>query len=328
MEPAAGAVACVAAGHIGGVAALLQEKAFFSRCAARYRAAGFGTPGAAEERSWRNSWPPLFAALVRAGLEDLQVYLEYGTPGGGRRLNALLVGAAPTSALGLVVVELKQWQTCRILDADRVMRSDGNGGRYRDYLTPGRDGGWVYHSTRTYSQSFQYAKPGGGIGSGTMTVTVHNDGGHVSAQVLFKRGPDPKPERKDGSQCTGCWAMGTNPYYDPINGELPDTPKLKTWQKVVVGVVAGLALTVAAAPVIAAVAPGCLATAPVCFAELAEMATSGASGGSALVGSGATAAAAARSAAARGAEARALGLRREEYVAQLVGGTEPFQRGH
>jgi hypothetical protein len=51
------------------------------------------------------------------------------------------------------------------------------------------------------------------------------------------------------------------------------------------------------------------------------MATSGASGGSALVGSGATAAAAARSAAARGAEAGALGIRREEYVAQLVGGT-------
>lgn len=129
MEPAAGAVACVAAGRAGDIAALLQEDAFYSRCAARYRAAGFGTPGSAEERSWRNSWPPLFAALMRAGLEDLQVYLEYGTPGGGRRLDALLVGAAPGAApagvLGLVVVELKQWQTCRILDAERVMRSDG-----------------------------------------------------------------------------------------------------------------------------------------------------------------------------------------------------------
>jgi hypothetical protein len=127
----------VAAGRVGDIAALLQEEAFFSRCAARYRAAGFGTPDAAEERSWRNSWPPLFTALMRAGLEDLQVYLEYGTPGGGRRLDALLIGATPDEApgrvpgeapggvLGLVVVELKQWQTCRILDADRVMRSDG-----------------------------------------------------------------------------------------------------------------------------------------------------------------------------------------------------------
>ncbi|MFI9376317.1 DNA/RNA helicase domain-containing protein [Streptomyces parvulus] len=125
-EPvAAGAVACVAAGRVGELAARLGDASFFARCAERYRAAGFGTPGAAEERSWRRSWPPLFAALERAGLKDLQVYLEYATPGGGRRLDALLVGAAPGGGLGLVVVELKQWQSCRVLDAERVMRSDG-----------------------------------------------------------------------------------------------------------------------------------------------------------------------------------------------------------
>ncbi|WP_193777459.1 nuclease-related domain-containing protein, partial [Streptomyces sp. E5N298] len=120
-----GPVACAAGGRVGDIAAALDEASFLSRCAARYRAAGFGVLGAAEERSWRKSWPPLFAALVRAGLKDLQVYLEYGTPGGGRRLDALLVGAAPGGALGLVVVELKQWQSCRILDTDRVLRSDG-----------------------------------------------------------------------------------------------------------------------------------------------------------------------------------------------------------
>ncbi|WP_181924113.1 DNA/RNA helicase domain-containing protein [Streptomyces inhibens] len=53
------------------------------------------------------------------------MYLEYGTPGGSRRLDALLVGAGPGGMLRLVIVELKQWQTCRILDGDRVMRSDG-----------------------------------------------------------------------------------------------------------------------------------------------------------------------------------------------------------
>ncbi|MFF3359884.1 hypothetical protein ACFYWN_46785 [Streptomyces sp. NPDC002917] len=92
---------------------------------ARYKAAGFGVPDEAEVRSWRASWPPLFKALMRAGLSDLQVYLEYGTPGGGRRLDALLLGATPDGTLALVVIELKQWQTCRILDKDRVMRSDG-----------------------------------------------------------------------------------------------------------------------------------------------------------------------------------------------------------
>lgn len=119
------AVACVAAGRAGEIAARLGDPGFIQRCAARYTAAGFGRPGSAEVRSWRNSWPPLFEALVRAGLSDLQVYLEYGTPGAGRRLDALLVGAGPDGTLALVVVELKQWETCRVLDTERVMRSDG-----------------------------------------------------------------------------------------------------------------------------------------------------------------------------------------------------------
>ncbi|MFF9221461.1 DNA/RNA helicase domain-containing protein [Streptomyces viridosporus] len=162
MEPAK-AVACVAAGRVGDIAALLEEEAFFSRCAARYRAAGFGAPDAAEERSWRNSWPPLFAALVRAGLKDLQVYLEYGTPGGGRRLDALLVGVGPGGKLVLVVVELKQWQTCRILDEQRVMRSDG--------LVTAHP----VHQVAAYRSFFQHWRPKGAPGLEVRGVVVlHN----------------------------------------------------------------------------------------------------------------------------------------------------------
>ena len=69
------------------------------------------------------------------------------------------------------------------------------------------------------------------------------------------------------------------------------------------------------APVAVAMGEGCLATVPVCAAEIAEMATGGASGASVVVGAGAG-----LSAAARGAEAGALGIRREEYVAELAGG--------
>ncbi|WP_328965719.1 DNA/RNA helicase domain-containing protein [Streptomyces virginiae] len=124
-QEAPAGVACAAAGSVGEIAALVEHPAFIARCAERYRACGFGVPDEGEVRSWRASWPPLFAALMRAGLSDLRVYLEYGTPGGGRRLDALLVGSAPGGGLVLVVVELKQWQTCRILDGGRVMRSDG-----------------------------------------------------------------------------------------------------------------------------------------------------------------------------------------------------------
>ncbi|MEH0423309.1 RHS repeat-associated core domain-containing protein [Streptomyces sp. B21-083] len=167
--------------------------------------------------------------------------------------------------------------------------SDGNGGRYHDYMTMGPGGTWVYHSTQTYTQSFQYQKAGGGTGSGSMTVTVRTDGGHKSAQVVFKKGPDPKPKRNDGN-CNACWAMGTNPHYDPNANDLPDTGKLATWQKVVLGLVVGVAVVVAAAPVAVALGEGCLATAPVCAAEIAEMVTGGASGGSAVVGGGIVAA--------------------------------------
>ncbi|MFJ9352449.1 DNA/RNA helicase domain-containing protein [Streptomyces sp. NPDC101237] len=118
-------VACAAAGRVRDVAAVVGDASFLKECQVRYEASGFGRPGGGELRSWRRSWPPLMDALMRAGLADLQVYLEYGTPGGSRRLDALLVGTGPDGALVLVVVELKQWQGCRVLDGQRVLRGDG-----------------------------------------------------------------------------------------------------------------------------------------------------------------------------------------------------------
>ncbi|MDW4903388.1 DNA/RNA helicase domain-containing protein [Streptomyces californicus] len=123
-EPAVG-VRCAAAGRVHEIASSAGDPAFIDRCVKRYTTAGFGVPDEAEVRSWRKSWPPLLEALVRAGLSDLQIYLEYGTPGGGQRLDAVLVGRSAQGALGLVVVELKQWQRARVLDGMRVRRSDG-----------------------------------------------------------------------------------------------------------------------------------------------------------------------------------------------------------
>jgi RHS repeat-associated protein len=77
--------------------------------------------------------------------------------------------------------------------------NDGNGGRYHDYMTPGPNGTWVYHSTHTYTQSFVYQTPNGGTGSGTMTFTVRTDGGSSSASVAFKKGPNPAPVKNEGT---------------------------------------------------------------------------------------------------------------------------------
>ncbi|SHI22284.1 RHS repeat-associated core domain-containing protein [Streptomyces sp. 3214.6] len=160
--------------------------------------------------------------------------------------------------------------------------SDGKGGTYRDHMTMS-NGKWVYHSTRTYTQSFQYQNSGGTVGSGTMTVTVRTDGGVKSAKVVFKKGPDPKPKKDDG-YCNACWAMGTNPHYDPNANDIPDAGKLATWQKVVLGVVAVVSAAVVAAPVVAAVGPeltaACLANPAGCGEVIAEIGTGGAAGGS------------------------------------------------
>jgi hypothetical protein len=84
--------------------------------------------------------------------------------------------------------------------------------------------------------------------------------------------------------------MGTNPGYTPgATDEWIDRPKLETWQKVVLGAISVAAAGVILAPVAITVGQGCLAAAPVCAAEIAEAATGGASGGSAVVGAGAVA---------------------------------------
>lgn len=74
--------------------------------------------------------------------------------------------------------------------------------------------------------------------------------------------------------------MGTNPNYNSKANELPDRPKLATLQKVVLGTITVGAAGMVAAPV---------AIALVCAAEIAELATGGASGGSLTIGGAAVA---------------------------------------
>ncbi|MEU0487733.1 DNA/RNA helicase domain-containing protein [Nocardiopsis sp. NPDC006139] len=105
---------------VGDTARALQHPGFIERCIAAYREAGFGIPGESEIRSWRNSWPPLLDALVRAGLEDLRIYLEFGTPEGHSRFDALLLGWTSAERIAAVVVELKQWTDARPLPHGQV----------------------------------------------------------------------------------------------------------------------------------------------------------------------------------------------------------------
>ncbi|MFE7028846.1 DNA/RNA helicase domain-containing protein [Streptomyces sp. NPDC057621] len=203
--------------------ASFEEAAFLSRCAARYRSAGFGTADPAEQRSWRKSWPALFEALVRAGLEDLRVYLEYGTPGGGRRLDALLVGAAKGGGLGLVIVELKQWQTCRILDTERVMRSDG-------LVTV-----HPIHQVAAYRSFFQHWRPQGAPRLQVRAVVMlHNatavEGAALSAGIGADAGvPVLTAEDLSGPAGTLAQRLGCGDLTAPSAGQVAEFEDIR-WQ--------------------------------------------------------------------------------------------------
>ncbi|WTL80298.1 RHS repeat-associated core domain-containing protein [Streptomyces sp. NBC_01518] len=159
--------------------------------------------------------------------------------------------------------------------------SDGKGGTYHDYLSPNGKGGWTYHSTATYTTKTTIK----GIGSGTLTATVTTVGSERSVQVVFKKGPKPKPKET----VFHGWAMGTNPNYDPsVSDDWIDRGKFATWQKIVLGLVLGVAAAVVLAPVAAEGVTACLAAAIVCAEGAADLlagpaAGSGATAGGALV---------------------------------------------
>lgn len=50
-------------------------------------------------------------------------------------------------------------------------------------------------------------------------------------------------------------ASTTNPHYDPNADDLPDTGKLATWRRIVLGVATAVTVAVVGAPVAAAVGP-------------------------------------------------------------------------
>ncbi|MFC4035533.1 DNA/RNA helicase domain-containing protein [Streptomyces polygonati] len=67
-------------------------------------------PNRGEVRSWQHSIPALMSALIEAGLDDVEVMLEYTLPLSSKRADAVIAGVHPeTGEPSYVIVELKQW---------------------------------------------------------------------------------------------------------------------------------------------------------------------------------------------------------------------------
>ncbi len=102
-------------------------------------------PSPGEVRSWERSLIVLANDLHDAGLDQVEILLEYRLPLTSRRVDVLLCGVHPrTTDSSYVVVELKQWSRATPVDGtDDVVLDDGRGrrlhpaaqvGAYCDYI--------------------------------------------------------------------------------------------------------------------------------------------------------------------------------------------------
>ena len=104
-------------------------------------------PSPGEKKSWQNSLRALAMVLVRAGLTEQGVLLEYQLPMTSKRADCIICGYDQGGKPAVVVVELKQWEMCKATEgvnevltfvggAEReVLHPSEQSRRYAEYLS-------------------------------------------------------------------------------------------------------------------------------------------------------------------------------------------------
>lgn len=105
-----------------GLLRLATEGTLADRVAEQVRMSGHGV-SRAEHNSWSRSLSVLAQDLADAGLDDVEVLVEYQLPLTSRRIDAVLAGVHPrTGEDSFVVIELKQWSyATRYQDSDTLV---------------------------------------------------------------------------------------------------------------------------------------------------------------------------------------------------------------
>ncbi|WP_328541132.1 DUF2075 domain-containing protein [Streptomyces sp. NBC_00371] len=102
-----------------------------------HRQARLGRLEDGEIRSWRNSLPALARVLDEAGLQHVEVLIEYQLALSSLRADVVLAGWHPhTSQPSYVIVELKQWTHARALPDTEDLCLPGVGNNNRAFLHP------------------------------------------------------------------------------------------------------------------------------------------------------------------------------------------------
>jgi hypothetical protein len=138
-------------------------------------------PSPSEMRSWERSIPALLGQLTGAGLDDVEVLVEYRLPLSSKRADVVLVGQHPDGGPSCVVVENKQWSRLELVDAEhRLVMVGGAGGR--ESLHPQEQvGGYVEYLR--YFNRYVGEHPGSLVGC----VFLHNA---TSGNIAGLRHPD------------------------------------------------------------------------------------------------------------------------------------------
>lgn len=101
------------------------------RLSERFRFTYGAAPSASERKAWARSLPVLASDLITAGLDQVEVLIEYQLPQTSKRADVVLCGVHPRSGRpSYIVVELKQWTQASTVDiAPDLCRVPGLGDR-------------------------------------------------------------------------------------------------------------------------------------------------------------------------------------------------------
>lgn len=111
-------------------------------------------PSPNEVMSWRNSLLRLSLIIEDAKLHDNGVFIEYQLPLSSQRLDCIICGNNKLNKPEAVIIELKQWETCRLSDYDSEKVITWVGGANRDVLHPSVQVGNYSHYLRNHKTVF------------------------------------------------------------------------------------------------------------------------------------------------------------------------------
>lgn len=111
-------------------------------------------PSPNEVMSWRNSLLRMSLIMEDSNLTDNGVFIEYQLPLSSRRLDCMICGNNKKGQPEAVIIELKQWETCRLSNYDSECVITWVGGGNKDVLHPSIQAGNYSHYLKHFKTVF------------------------------------------------------------------------------------------------------------------------------------------------------------------------------